>query len=901
MNRHNRNRRPLRRANRLRFDSMGVSNSLVERLEDRRLLSATAELAAANPWGEFQAAVRKNIADKLDQQLTETVIEYAQFAKAQKSDPALAAQKFVPSVRGLSLAKEGIVIEAVARTTGPELLNDLRLIGLTNGATMGNLVNGVLPASKLAVAAQLGTLGTLSNARYATNAVYSQGDVAMNTDDVRAQYTVNSLPVNGAGIKVGIISDTYNLLGGASGNIASGDLPTTPNSGVHIGASLVRNQDGPATGATDEGRAMAQIVFDVAPGAQLLFASGFVGQIGMANAVGDLMKSGADIIVDDVIYASEPFFTDGFLAVAAEVAKSSGVPYVTAAGNFGNNGYFSGGGPNLGFVDSGITFTPPAASNGTTYTGGRAHDFDPGAGTDIRQTLDVSLVPNNKPVTISFQWANNYKSLGGNSGAVSDLNIYVIDTFNSMSTTVAAGTQANIGLDPIEVISFTKVSGHTYELVILKPATGGPNPEAIKYIAMDWATFSDSTGATIDAFSAEFASTTTGTIVGHANAVGAIAVGAARHDTPGTIEAFSSLGGTPIYTLGANGYTISSTVNRAKPDLVGPDGVNNTFFGSDTTHDTDGNPNFFGTSAAAPHVAGTIALMRQYKPTLTPEQIFDRLKINSTHSTTWGYGFVNALTTFSSLTNSPPPGIFVSPVFDTLKITEAVSPGPNSVQFWVQLITPPPSGNSVAVFIAKHVNDNPNRSFTISPNETTPLVFTASNWSTAQSVTVTVVNDFVDEANDIDGRYRINTTVNTGDPTYAAINPRDVWVEVVDDDPGPLSIRSGLLAQSNAASSSNSVLGAAAVARRSSAADESVIEELAQGQLELSPAVQESGRRAFEDAIAADDDWLRPALAERVRRDGTGGDDAERLDELFELRSTITGLLAPVSERPRGR
>ena len=87
------------------------------------------------------------------------------------------------------------------------------------------------------------------------------------------------------------------------------------------------------------------------------------------------------------------------------------------------------------------------------------------------------------------------------------------------------------------------------------------------------------------------------TIVGQANAAGAIAVGAARYDkappylTTPLIESFSSYGGT---------ITEGEAQPRKKPDLVGPDGGNTTVkMGQDYPNiGLDGYSNFFGVPSA---------------------------------------------------------------------------------------------------------------------------------------------------------------------------------------------------------------------------------------------------------------------------------------------------------------
>jgi subtilisin family serine protease len=98
---------------------------------------------------------------------------------------------------------------------------------------------------------------------------------------------------------------------------------------------------------------------------------------------------------------------------------------------------------------------------------------------------------------------------------------------------------------------------------------------------------------------------------------------------------------------------------RKKPDIAAPDGADTTFFYPGSNWDASGYPNFFGTSAAAPHAAGVAALMLgKYGPgSLTPAQIKSYLissapariipNVGGSPSKLWsaydGYGLIDAV------------------------------------------------------------------------------------------------------------------------------------------------------------------------------------------------------------------------------------------------------------------
>ncbi|MBD2752343.1 S8 family peptidase [Spirosoma validum] len=496
-----------------------------------------------------------------------------------------------------------VAIDAVANEAdGQALLNDLQALGLQDGRYYQHIVFGYFPIDKLN---RLRNVTTLRIARPSyrpiahAGKVTSQGDKVMQADIARQTYNVT-----GAGSKIGVLSDSYNALGGAADGVASGDLPAN----VQILKDLPLDAD---SFLIDEGRAMAEIVHDVAPGADIAFYTAFESQVDFALGIIDLAKAGCNIIVDDVYYADEPFFQDGIIAQAVDyVKKSFNVSYFSAAGNQARDSYTSG------FRNSGKL--PPLPAGFSFPGGASAHEF--GNGSIVQKII---LQPGGI-FTYNLQWADPFYSQsalsGGVSGAKTDLGVYVY--IGGVLRPDLSSDEANIGLDPFEFNSIYNGSQTPAELEVVVVKYAGPDPSLLKFMYYGF-------GSTIQYL------TQSSTVVGHANAAGAIAVGATWYrETPAydpvqyplpLIDYFSSAGGTPILFT-PYGQPIPPQT-RLKPEIVAPNGANTTFFFPGVDYENDGFPNFDGTSAAAPHAAGVAALLQEKaRNSMSPDNVLLRLR-----------------------------------------------------------------------------------------------------------------------------------------------------------------------------------------------------------------------------------------------------------------------------------
>jgi hypothetical protein len=588
------------------------------------------------------------------------------------------------------------------------ILNSLRSMpGVEVIASDMNYRAGVIEAyvpttSLVSVATKSGVLAVVPSSPFVTNvgATDSQGVVQHRVDKIAG--------VDGAGVTVGVMSDSYDTNtapNSAAADIATGDLP---GSGNPFGNSepVVVLQDAPGT---DEGRAMLQIVHDLAPKARLGFATANGGEVNFANNIRALAGfadapnavSGfkADVIVDDIIYLGEPFFQDGIVAQAVDEVAAAGVSYFSSAGNR----------PATQAYDSKTRIVPGSSASWEStnldfsgvdpalYAGG-FHDFAGGRDVDIAQTVNF-----NNGATMVFQWNEPYDpvpptpvgspiaagvstvppggtstfSFPGTAGQVVEIFIDEDDSttgvpnpdlqFTLLDPNGAAIQSVDTGTNPESLVLELPLNG-TYTVVVdsfLATQFGDylyrvQPVEVVEQVLSDYNLLFFLPDGTFFAAAAEqnrftnrpvematlpvgqyqvvisranvpssknrnvadriryvgfsgvnpqeYFSYLDPVTFGHNSAQGAMGVAAYAFYAPFVPEAFTSPGPSTIY-FDKNNKRYRTPQIRQKPDMAAMDGANTTFFSSDSAVDPDTFPNFFGTSAAAPHAAAIAALV----------------------------------------------------------------------------------------------------------------------------------------------------------------------------------------------------------------------------------------------------------------------------------------------------
>ena len=564
------------------------------------------------------------------------------------------------------------------------LRESLISFGAQNVSVKGPLVSAQVPVAALNKLAALPSLEfaepVLAITRSASQGkVVSQGDAAMNADVARA----NS-GLDGTGVTVGVMSDSYRcnpaaFVPGAPTSTAAQDVLSED-----VPANVQVLDNGPCPG-TDEGRAMVQLVHDVAPGASQKFHTTNNSLEDFADGILELQKAGANVIVDDVIYFRENMFSDGIVAQSADKAVQLGAAYFSSAGNDARHSYESSYRETLVPVPGSANLN----GNGQPFVL-RAHNFQEGTGTDTLQKIHVTQSGGQAVIVFSFQWDQPFRSSTAYAqltdpdprgvvvrGATGDMDMLIYDDNGILVplcppgvsrgiTCQITGTR-NVGRDAVDVAALvvTGPKSKSGDFFVRFVRAAGVAPQHVKYVFFEFA----------GALQVVTHDTKSGSAFGHTNAQNVGSVGASSwyltprfdtyfsnlvQDTPGAcnpgacLNDFSSAGGVPIY-LDKYGVPLPSAEIRETPRFTGPDGGNTTFFFADSSFDDDDNdgcnsptstfitkcldnpadelPNFFGTSASAPHVAGVAALMLNKNAGLNAQQIYGILS-NTAHDMT---------------------------------------------------------------------------------------------------------------------------------------------------------------------------------------------------------------------------------------------------------------------------
>lgn len=549
-------------------------------------------------------------------------------------------------------------------------------------------VQATIPLSRLIAVAALPFVNFVRLPNYAirrTGSVDTEGDAIIHADTARAQFGVD-----GTGVNVGVISDGLKGVfatscttcnGVASGPISTGDLPQatgtrtsagklTASTGGIAGQTFNSNGDlegiiqGCAfAGAGAEGTALLEIVHDIAPNASLAFANA---DTDMAfNQAVNALAANNDVVVDDLSFFVPPF--DGTNTVSANTAAALNNnanrirAYVTSNGNDADEHYFGA------YVDSGI--------DGTTISGinkaGHLHLFQPTATTtDVLslggQPFNLISLPAGGSVDVFLVWddpagrsTNNY-------------DLFLVR--QSTNTVVASSTDVQNGnADPLESLRFTNTgAADKFEIVVQNVA----NAAATKNL-------------NIVSFQEE------------CDASGPLLLATGRHErlnfnTPGeSVVAESDAGGTPVSVISVGAICSASTAaanatggaspdescrdtshataeffssqgptqdGRIKPDISAIDGVSITGAGKFEVP-------FFGTSAAAPHVAGEAALAMQAASCLSSTST---AALDAATARTRLRNLI--ISSADARTGSPPDNIFGAGLADAFKAVQAAVP-----------------------------------------------------------------------------------------------------------------------------------------------------------------------------------------------------------------------------------
>ena len=643
------------------------------------------------------------------------------------SSPAVRSLPLAGQAEALGLPRESegglvrdggrVVVEARVESGAAAAAEAVEAAGakvLTVSSRYQTLVLSVAPADLPALAAvpgvisvtpsfapEVAALGGAETAAISSNglceggSVISQGVQQLNVSGAREAFGAR-----GAGQTIGVISDSFNaatktetgapIPTKAHEDEVTNDLPGKAStcSGQSLPVNVIAEEPiNPESPPTDEGRAMLQAIHDFAPHAKLAFATGEPAELSYAENIEKLAApvsqggAGADVIVDDLAFPTEPFFQEGPVAEAVRRVTEKGVLYFAAAGN---DNLINAAGDDIasweapafrGVPTCGATLVA-ALSAGLKEEGLGPYepdcmDFDPGAGVDT--DFGITVEPG-RTLSLNLQWAEPWY------GVKTALFAFLVAGPVGEEQILTAGGSTDLPQKPQIRLSWSNPSAapQTVRLAVARCAGAKCNPKASATAnpPIKFAITQDGSGVSEIEYPESAGGDIVGPVIlGHRGSPYVTTVGAVNFQESSTApkapEPYSSRGPVTHYFGPVNGVKPAAALGApqviSKPDIAATDCASNTFFGilaKDGWH-------FCGSSQAAEHAATIAALMSQTAPLATPAKILSALESTATKFTTItspyavGAGMVNALAAIRAVGGSPvedPPSHVVESV-----------------------------------------------------------------------------------------------------------------------------------------------------------------------------------------------------------------------------------------------
>jgi len=501
---------------------------------------------------------------------------------AHETDGRFAVQQ-VADNHVIKLQEDNRVLVVVEDDRGDmaSLVQAIAESGVEIGTVASDRVSALVPISALKA------IASLPEAAYVRlplpmvqTATTSEGITVIGAD------TWHASGIDGDGVIVAVIDFGFTNWSSLQ---SSGDLPP--------GSRLVR-RNYKSTAFEDEGQhgsAVAEIVYDAAPGVDKMILYAFDDDADIEAIVTDMIAEGVQVAAMSVGWVnSGPYDGTGYLDDQVNHARNDGnIFWAIAMGNEAQRHYEA-------------TYTPSSVP--------QYHQFASGA--NINQIGYQSA--GGTPMCVFLSW-NEWPTASSNYDLLvirwtgSSWTLYY--AFDDNEPTSTEGGCLNILYS-------------TYYGVVIEKKSGDN-----RYLELY--SFYDDYQYKVEESS----------LMIPADADGAVAVGAFGYTTPSVIESFSSRG--PRNALGGGPWTGSCPHPNCKPEFAAPDGVSTVSYGAGA---------FSGTSAAAPHVAGAAALVKQAYPSYTASQIAGFLEGRAVDEGTpgddnvWGVGRLH-------LGDSPPPPV----------------------------------------------------------------------------------------------------------------------------------------------------------------------------------------------------------------------------------------------------